>query len=151
MAKVEGIFISGVASEPMISLETANAVAGKGLEGDRYYLGQGFYSDGKDGRHLTLIEKESLDALLQDFGVVLEPNESRRNVVTSGVRLNDLVGKRFRVGAIECEGIRLCTPCKHLEELTRPGMLRGLTHSGGLRANILNDGTLSVGDEIQID
>ena len=150
MAKVEGIFITGAASEPMTALETARVVAGKGLEGDRYFLGTGFYSDGNDGRQLTLIEQESLDALLRDHGIELSQVECRRNLVTSGVRLNDLVGKRFWVGEIECEGIRLCPPCNHLEELTRPGMLRGLAYSGGLRAHVFNDGTISIGNEIRV-
>lgn len=149
MARVEGIFVTNAASEPMTQLETAQAIAGKGLEGDRYYLETGFYSDGNDGRQLTLIEQESLEALRRDHGVALAPIECRRNLMTSGVRLNDLVGKRFRVGEVECEGIRLCPPCNHLEELTRPGMLKGLARSGGLRAHVLNDGQISVGDEVR--
>jgi MOSC domain-containing protein YiiM len=148
MARVEGIFVTTAASEPMIQLETASAIAGKGLEGDRYYLETGFYSDGNDGRQLTLIEQESLEALRRDHGVSLAPIECRRNLMTSGVRLNDLVGKRFRVGEVECEGIRLCPPCNHLEELTRRGMLKGLARTGGLRAHVLNDGQISVGDEV---
>lgn len=149
MAKVEGIFITSAAGEPMTALETSQVVAGKGLEGDRYYLETGFYSDGKDGRQLTLIEQESLDALAREHDVKLPPVECRRNLVTSGIRLNVLVGKRFRVGDVECEGIRLCPPCNHLEELTRPGMLKGLARSGGLRAHVLNDGQISVGDEVR--
>lgn len=149
MARVEGIFVTTAASEPMTQLETARAIAGKGLEGDRYYLETGFYSDGNDGRQLTLIEQESLEALRRDHDVALAPIECRRNLMTSGVRLNDLVGKRFRVGEVECEGIRLCPPCNHLEGLTRPGMLRGLARSGGLRAHVLNDGQISVGDEVR--
>lgn len=137
------------AGEPMTQLQTARAISGKGLEGDRYYLETGFYSDGNDGRQLTLIEQESLEALGRDHGVVLEPIECRRNLMTSGIQLNDLVGKRFWVGDVECEGIRLCPPCNHLEELTRPGMLRGLARSGGLRAHALNDGQISVGDEVR--
>ena len=149
MARVKGIFVTTAASEPMIQLETARAIAGKGLEGDRYYLEAGFYSDGNDGRQLTLIEQESLEVLRRDHGVALAPIECRRNLMTSGVRLNDLVGKRFRVGEVECEGIRLCPPCNHLEELTRPGMLKGLARTGGLRAHVLNDGQISVGDEVR--
>lgn len=149
MARVEGIFITNAASEPMTQLQTAKAVAGKGLEGDRYYLETGFYSDGADGRQLTLIEQESLQELRSEHDVALAPIECRRNLMTSGVRLNDLVGKRFWVGEVECEGIRLCPPCNHLEELTRPGMLKGLARSGGLRAHVLNDGQISIGDEVR--
>lgn len=149
-ARVEGIFIAPGASAPMVALDIAQAVAGRGLEGDRYYRGTGFYSDGSDGRQITLIEAEALEALPGTVGVELSQLECRRNLVTRGVRLNELVGKHFRVGDIELEGIRLCPPCNHLEELTRPGMLRGLTYSGGLRAHILNDGELHVGDIIAI-
>jgi len=148
--RIEGIFITTAASEPMIALDSAHLVAGRGIEGDRYFLGTGFYSDGQDGRQLTLIEAESLEALPSSAGVELTPLECRRNVVTRGVRLNDLVGKTFTVGSIELEGIRLCPPCNHLEELTRHGMLRGLARSGGLRAHILTDGELRIGDAISI-
>jgi MOSC domain-containing protein YiiM len=149
-ARVEGIFIAPEAFAPMTALETARAVAGRGLEGDRYFLGTGFYSDGQDGRQITLIEAEALEALPGSVGVELSQIECRRNVVTRGVRLNELVGRRFRVGGIELEGIRLCPPCNHLEELTRPGPLRGLARSGGLRAHILNDGELRIGDRIDL-
>src|SRR5206468_2302290 len=88
----------------------AHAIAGRGLEGDRYFLETGFYSDGRDGRQLTLIEAEALEALRREHGVELTPLESRRNLVTRGIRLNPLVGKRFRVGAIECVGIGRSPP-----------------------------------------
>jgi MOSC domain-containing protein YiiM len=145
--RVEGIFITSAAGQPMTALDSARVVAGRGIEGDRYYLGAGFYSDGRDGRQLTLIEAESLEALERD-GVTLAPFECRRNLVTRGVLLNHLVGRRFRVGAVECLGIRLCPPCVHLEELTRPGLLRPLARSGGLRAHALNDGQIRVGDGV---
>jgi MOSC domain-containing protein YiiM len=145
--RVEGIYTTTAAGQPMIPLDTAHAIAGKGLEGDRYALGTGFYSDGSDGRELTLIEIEDLQQLART-GVTLEPHECRRNIVTSGIRLQPLVGKRFRVGAVECEGIRLCPPCNHLEELTRPGPLRGLARSGGLRARIVTSGEIAVGDSV---
>ena len=151
MARIEGIFTTTAAGEPMIEHRSIRAIAGKGLEGDRYVLETGFYSDGNDGRQLTLIERESLETLKADHGVELLPIECRRNLMTSGVRLNDLVGKRFRVGDVECQGMRLCPPCNHLEDLTRPGMLRGLVYSGGLRAHVLNDGVISVGDVVQVD
>jgi MOSC domain-containing protein YiiM len=145
--RVEGIFITTTAGQPMTALERARVVAGRGIEGDRYYLGAGFYSDGRDGRQLTLIEAESLEAL-ERAGISLAPIECRRNLVTRGIRLNQLAGRRFRVGAVECLGIRLCPPCVHLEELTRPGLLRPLARSGGLRAHALNDGEIRVGDEV---
>jgi MOSC domain-containing protein YiiM len=148
MGHIEGLFITAAAGEPMQALVEAQALAGAGLAGDRYVLGTGFYSDGNTGRQLTLIAAEALEALTREHGVTLTPLECRRNVVTRGIALNGLVGKRFRIGDIACEGIRLCPPCNHLEELTRPGMLRGLARSGGLRAQVLNDGVMRVGDEI---
>lgn len=148
MGRVEGIFVTTAAGEPMRQLAEAPALAGRGLAGDRYVLGTGFYSDGRDGRQLTLIEAEALEALHREHGVTLTPLECRRNLVTRGIGLNALVGKRFRIGAVECAGLRLCPPCAHLEELTRPGMLRGLAHSGGLRAHVLSDGVIRVGDAV---
>jgi MOSC domain-containing protein YiiM len=119
-------------------VESAVAVAGKGLEGDRY-----FYPDGADpGRALTLVEEENV----QD--VRLEPGQTRRQLTTRGVRLNDLVGKRFRVGDVECYGVELCEPCKHLESLTRPGLIKDMVHRAGLNADILTDGTIAVGDPV---
>lgn len=151
MGQVEGIFTTTAQSEPMVEHRSIRAIAGKGLEGDRYLLETGFYSDGNDGRQLTLIERESLEALKREHGVELLPIECRRNLMTSGIRLNELVGKRFKVGEVLCEGIRLCPPCNHLEDLTRPGMLRGLARSGGLRAHVLNDGVISVGDPVEVE
>jgi MOSC domain-containing protein YiiM len=146
--RVEGIFITAGAGQPMVPLDSARAVAGKGLEGDRYFTGTGFYSDGSDGRELTLIEMEDLEQLART-GVTLEPHECRRNLVTRGISLPDLIGKRFWVGEVECLGIRLCPPCNRLEELTRPGPLRGLARSGGLRAHILTSGRIERGDIVR--
>jgi len=74
--------------------------------------------------------------------------QSRRQVVVRGVRLNDLVGKRFSVGGVECVGVELCEPCQHLESMTRPGIMRDLVHRGGLNADILVGGTISIGDAV---
>ncbi len=147
--QVEAIFTSPAASQAMIAHNSIRALAGAGLEGDRYALGAGYYSDGQDGRQLTLIEAEDLERL-NASGVELSQQECRRNIVTRGVELAPLVGKRFMVGDVLCEGIRMCPPCNHLEELTRPGPLRGLARSGGIRAHILSNGTISAGDWITI-
>jgi MOSC domain-containing protein YiiM len=121
------------------SVEQARAVAGKGLEDD----GRHFYEDGaKPGQALTLVEAENVEA------AGLSPGETRRQVTTRGVRLNDLVGRRFRVGEVECYGVELCEPCRHLQAMTRPGIIKELTHRAGINADILTDGTISVGDEI---
>jgi len=114
------------------------ALAGKGLEGDRY-----FFADGAEpGRALTLVEEECVE------DVKLAPGATRRQLTTRGVRLNDLVGKRFRVGEVECYGVELCEPCSHLERMTRPGIVKELVHRAGINADILSDGTISVGDAV---
>jgi MOSC domain-containing protein YiiM len=146
---VEAIFLVPAAGAAPQAVEEAAAVAGRGLEGDRYFAGEGtYYADGKDGQDLTLIEAEAIEGLVRERGIELGPGESRRNVVTRGIALNDLVGRRFRVGDVECEGRRLCDPCSHLEKLTEPGVLKGLVDRGGLRADILRGGRIAVGDEV---
>jgi MOSC domain-containing protein YiiM len=137
--KVEAINIGP--SDALAPAETVNAVAGCGLEGDRHYRAGGQ----RPGNALTLIEAEALE----DVG--LTGAQSRRQVVVRGVRLNDLVGKRFRVGGVECAGVELCEPCSHLESLTRPGIIRDLLHRGGLNADIVSSGTIAVGDAIVVD
>ena len=94
----------------------------------------------KPGRELTLIEAEAIEGLAREHGIELGPGESRRNVVTRGIGLNELVGRRFTVGEVECVGTELCDPCSHLQKLTRPGVLEGLANRGGLRADIVSAG-----------
>jgi MOSC domain-containing protein YiiM len=130
-------------------VERVRAVAGRGLEGDRYFLTGGDPQPNRD-KDLTLIATEALEAMEAEHGIVLTAAESRRNVATRGIDVNALEGKRFRVGDVECEGIELCEPCSHLQGLTKPGVLRGLVHRGGLRAAILNDGEIAVGDAVEL-
>ncbi len=147
--KILSIHIAPVEKHPLISLTEARAVAGRGLEGDRYFLKTGTFSNKpSDGREITLIESESLEALLRDYNIALHPEETRRNILTKGIALNHLVNKEFFAGEILLRGIRLCEPCGHLESLTKEGVRAGLMHRGGLRANILSDGVIRVGDEI---
>jgi MOSC domain-containing protein YiiM len=147
---VEAIYIGPSPHETPRPVERVQAVAGKGLEGDRYFRGVGtFYEPAKDGQDLTLIEAEAIEGLAEDTGIELEPGEARRNVVTRGIALNDLVGRRFAVGEIECIGRRLCDPCSHLESLTTPGVLKGLVDRGGLRADVVNGGEIAVGAAVQ--
>jgi hypothetical protein len=147
---VEALALAEEAEAPMAVVEEAVARAGRGLEGDRYFEGRGTFSNAyARGHDLTLIEAEALDGLKLPSGR-LASVEARRNVVTRGIDLNALVGKRFVIGEVECVGQRLCEPCAHLERLTEPGTLRGLIHRGGLRADVLTDGTLRVGDEIRV-
>ena len=131
--------------------DTVSAVAGKGLEGDRYFDDQGTYSDDprSEGRDITLIEAEAVEGLARDTGIELAPAETRRNVLTRGVALNDLVGRHFTVGEVECVGRELCDPCSHLQKLTQPGVLKGLVNRGGLRADIVRGGEIRPGDEVR--
>jgi hypothetical protein len=137
---VEAIHIGQSRSGELAAVDSARAVAGKGLAGDRHFAPDG----ARAGGALTLVEAESVE----DVG--LPPGGSRRQVTVRGVRLNDLVGKRFRVGDVECVGVELCEPCLHLQSLTRPGIIEDLLHRGGLNADILTDGTISVGDAVTV-
>ncbi len=148
---VEGIYIAAEAEQPPAAVESAHTLSGKGIEGDRYFDDDGTYSDDprSEGRDITLVEAEAVEGLARDTGIELTPAETRRNVVTRGLALNDLVGRRFTVGEIECVGRRLCDPCSHLEKLTQPGVLKGLVDRGGLRADIVRGGTIRPGDEVR--
>jgi MOSC domain-containing protein YiiM len=151
MGHVERIVLRHAPNAEPVEVERATAVAGRGLEGDRYFRGTGTFSDnGPTGRHLTLIEAEALEALFTESGLELTPGEAGRNLVTRGIGLNALVGVRFRIGDVECRGDELCHPCALLEERTRPGVLRGLAGRGGLRADILAGGELAAGAPLEI-
>ena len=129
----------GAPRDPRLwTVESVRAVAGKGLEGDRHFHPTGAPSGGA----LTLVEEEVVDE------VGLPPGGTRRQLTVRGVRLNELIGKRFRVGEVECFGVALCEPCHHLEQLTRPGIIKDLVHRAGINADILTDGRISVGDRI---
>jgi len=148
---VVAIHIASTGAAPMQSVASVRAVAGKGLEGDRYYSKLGTYSnEAGSGRELTLIEIEAIEALKQDYQVALDPGQSRRNIMTRGVALNHFVEREFRIGDVVLRGTRLCEPCAHLEKLTVKGALRGLIHRGGLRAEIVKGGTIQVGDLIEL-
>jgi MOSC domain-containing protein YiiM len=135
---VEAIHLGAPRTPELWTVESVSAVAGKGLEGDRH-----FHEDGaRPGQALTLVEAE----IVEDVG--LPPGGTRRQVTVRGVRLNELVGQRFRVGEVECYGVELCEPCMHLEQMTRTGIIKELVHRGGINADILTDGTISVGDEV---
>jgi len=146
--EVIGIFLAAENGELPAPVARARALAGKGLEGNRY-----FYPDGSapEGRALTLIAAEALEAFERETEKSLEAAATRRNVLTRGVDVNSLVGKRLRIGDVECRGVELCEPCSHLQSLTQPGVIKGLTHRGGLNADILNDGHIGVGDSISVE
>ena len=149
VGRIEAIHLADAAAGPMRPVPRVGAIAGVGLEGDRYATGNGTYSpDPRTDRHLTLIEAEEIEALAERDGILLAPGESRRNITTRGIRLNDLVGRRFRVGAVECEATRLCEPCQGLTDLLGKPVLKPLVHRAGLRALILTDGEIALGDEV---
>jgi MOSC domain-containing protein YiiM len=146
--RVVSLHLAAEASAPMQTVTEVRAIPGRGLEGDRYFTGTGFYSKkpSAGGREVTLIETESVEAL---DGIKLAAADSRRNIATTGVPLNHLVGREFYVGAVRMRGMRLCEPCQHLDELTQPGVMKELIHRGGLRAQILTEGVIRTGDAVR--
>jgi hypothetical protein len=143
---VDGIWIAAAAGESARSLQTAQAIAGQGLAGDRHVLGTGTFPSGLPGSALTLIEAE----VCQSFAPPLRADEHRRNLVTRGIELNGLVGRKFLIGDVRCRGMRLCEPCRVMDGYASRPLLRPMVHRGGLRADILDDGEIHVGDRISI-
>jgi MOSC domain-containing protein len=136
--KVEAIHVRAPDETEVREVGVVEAIAGKGLDGDRYFFAEG----ARPGLALTLIEGDVVR------GAGLEPGSTHRQVTVTGTGLNDLVGKKFRVGSVECYGVMLCEPCLHLQEMTRPGIIKELVHRAGLNADILTDGSIAVGDEV---
>jgi MOSC domain-containing protein YiiM len=147
--EVVSIHIAPDEGEPVVEVEEVRAIEGRGLEGDRYFIKSGKMSRKDDpGREVTLIEAEALEALARDYGVELDPGESRRNIMVRGVPLNHLRGIEFQVGEAVFRGIKLCEPCGYLEGLTQDGIRAGLKHRGGLNAEIVTGGLIRPGDEV---
>jgi len=135
---IEAIHIGPEESGELQPVESVRVLAGMGVEGDRH-----FHPDGAPpGQALTLVEAENVE------DVALAPGASRRQLTTRGVRLNDLVGKHFKVGDVECYGVELCEPCDHLQSMTRPGIIKDFLHRSGINADVLTDGVIRVGDAI---
>ena len=148
---VVAIYIAAGAAAPMKAVAEVRAVAGKGLEGDRYFSQAGTYSHQQgSSRHVTLIEIEAVEAVKRDDGIDLAAGETRRNIVTRGVAVNHLVGKEFTIGDVRLRGTELCEPCAHVEQLSRKGVRQGLIHRGGLNAEILTSGRIRAGDAVKI-
>ncbi|WP_121741418.1 MOSC domain-containing protein [Natronorubrum halophilum] len=146
---VRAIHIAPEQGAPMERVERVPAVAGRGLEGDRYYDTEGTFAE-RSGSDLTLIAAEALAAVERDYDVALESGVHRRNVTTDGVALNHLAGEQFRIGDVVCEGVELCEPCSYLEaNLEKRGGREALVHRGGLRARILEGGILATDDRIE--
>ncbi len=145
---IHSIHIASAAKEPTHAVGEVRAIPGVGLEGDRYALKQGTFYKPEPAFELTLIEAEAIEAIRSEYKVEIAPGEVRRNLVTRGVPLNHLVGREFRIGEVLIRGIRLCEPCHHLEVLTERPVIMSLRHRGGLRAQILKEGTIRVGDTV---
>ncbi len=147
--QLEHIHITAERSGAMRPLDEARLVAGKGIGGDRYFVGTGTYSmkPGPD-RQVTLIERETLEALVRDHGIELAPEQHRRNLTVSGVALNHLVGRRFRVGPVLLETVRLNAPCKYLEKMTGKAVYLPLLNRSGLNCRVIEGGTIRPGDPI---
>jgi MOSC domain-containing protein YiiM len=151
-AVIARIFVASGKGERVQERERVNALAGAGLEGDRDAAGKGTFSKTSPGpdRHVTLIESEALAAVQRDYGIEVSAQATRRNLVTSGACLNHLVGRVFRVGEARLRGVELCEPCALLEKEAGVAGARGaLLHRGGLRAEILDGGSIAVGDPIE--
>lgn len=153
MPRVVEILIASAPSSPMECRETIQAVPGRGLEGDRYFSGIGTFSPQpqKPDYEVTLIQREHLEAFQAASALPFTAKDARRNLVSEGVDLNELVGKDFSIGGVRLRGIRLCEPCNHLAKAGFPAVLRGLVHKGGLRAQILSGGLIRTGDSIVVD
>ena len=147
---VERLAVAPAAEAPMQLVEQARALAGRGLEGDRYAAGAGTFSPRgahKPGYQLTLIAAEVVEELTAR-DASLDFASTRRNVLTRGIDVNALVGREFTIGDVRCRGLRLAEPCAHLERLAGPGLLRPLIHRGGVRVDILSGGSITTGNAI---
>lgn len=151
--KVLYIYTVPTAGAELQPCDSVLAVPGKGLEGDRYAELRGSWSEDKvtPDREVTLIEIENIEGLTTDYGIDLHPSQFRRNIVTQGISLNELVDSEFRVGDVKMRGIRLCEPCTYLEGLTVKGLVKALVHKGGLRAQLLSEGTIHVDDNVIVE
>ncbi len=152
MSKVVSLYISEFASAPMIEQNQVELEAGKGIVGDRYYNGNGTFSEklaGLPDVELTLIESEAVEQFNKEHGYSFSAGDFRRNIVTKGIRLNDLEGKVFQIGSVRLRGVRLCEPCAHLAGILTSDIMPAMVHKTGLRAQIVSGGRLSVGDDVQ--
>jgi MOSC domain-containing protein YiiM len=142
------IYVGAERLEPMVAVPEIRAIAGAGLEGDRYCLERGTFSKKLPTNQVTLIETEALEAAARDYGFEITAQESRRNLLTCGMALNHLVGREFQIGDVRLLGLKLCEPCMHLQQLVGKELIKALRHRGGLRAEIVSGGVIKVGDRI---
>lgn len=151
--RVVSIYIARMAGSQLEPIEVAALRSGQGVAGDRYFQRKGTFSERLDGSadwEVTLIESEEIRNYNETQGTEWPDGAFRRNIVTRDIRLNDLVGQQFSVGAALLEGIRLCEPCAYLSSLLGPEVVRGMAHRAGLRARILASGEVRPGDSIEV-
>ena len=148
---VEGIFITGEGSAAMERAEEVRTIEGCGIEGDRYCEGTGFWTRFEDVCQVTLIEGEDLDYIEENFGIRVKNGEHRRNIITRGIKLGDLRRKRFRAGDALLEYDRPRPPCRHVQEMSEPGMTRALRGRGGICARVIKGGLIRARDAIEVE
>lgn len=145
---VEEIYVTPEGSAAMERVEEVRALEGRGLEGDRYCEGTGYWTRFGDVCEVTLIEAEDLDEIVRDIGLKVKNGEHRRNIVTRGVRLEELRRKKFRVGEVVLEYDKPRPPCRHVQDLTEPGMTRALKRRGGICARVIEGGVIRAQDPV---
>ena len=151
MSVVFSLYLAPVAGAAVKSVAEVCVVGGSGLAGDRYHAGVGSFSRWPgSGRAVSLIEQEAIDDILRETGIDLNTGQHRRNVVTRGVRLADLNGRKFRIGTAVLRGARLCAPCRYLERLVGLGVFAAMRGRGGLRADVVEDGIIHPGNSIEL-
>ena len=146
MAEVFKLGIAADNNQPISEVHSIEVLANKGIVGDRH-----FHESNDPYNQLSLIESENIDDYNIKFGLNIPYIDFRRNVITKGIKLNNLVGKKFQVGKVKLEGIDLCRPCKHLSEmLNQENIIKEFLRRGGLRCQILNSSIIEVGDIIKL-
>jgi MOSC domain-containing protein YiiM len=147
VGRVVEINIAAEHEEPCVPVERIDVLPGQGVVGERHFLEEPAIRRGND---ITLVDRAAVEAFVSETGIGLVAAETRRNVVTEGIDLNALVGKRFRLGEVECLGVELCEPCAHLQGHLGKPVLKGLVHRAGLNADVLSAGSVAVGDELAV-
>lgn len=145
-AIVSGIFICPVKGEIMLPVDSAQALTGQGLQGDRYSVGKGTWNDGHRGkRQVTLISSESF------LGTNFSPIDSRRNLLTQGIEVNTLMGRYFTVGEVLLKGVKYCDPCGRIDDLSgKKGFKEQFRERGGIIAEVFIGGLIKIDDPIAI-
>ena len=146
MSEVFKLGIAANNNQPIKEVNSVEVLANKGIVGDRH-----FHDSNDPYNQLSLIESENIDEYNIKFGLEIPYIDFRRNVVTKGIQLNDLIGKKLKVGNVELEGIELCRPCRHLTEmLDQKNILKEFMRKGGLRCQILSSSKIIIGDKINL-